>query len=471
MSRTVRQISRRSGGAQACMLLIATSLWGIQGCGGDAARLTDPAVSQSARSASGNSIVVATVAELVAALSPENAGRRILVRAGTYAIDAPLTVPDGTTLEGEGRMLFDDSGLPTGFEAGTRSTITMTGADPGNVLTLGDGVTIKGLQIVDLAGRAGNVVAIVSREPNDRVSATILESELVNPNPGGVSFDGPTGAALVVTTRNPNMGADPPAHEGSVISARMARSITRSPANGDGVFAFNFAANGKVSVTLDANVIGGDIKANGGVSRPDAVHDSETRLESHRNLYRNDWATPCASPSAGWTLIGGSGSPVPIPLPETARNTLRVQSIDDRIEGFTTGISATGATRFFDSPIAGPSTGNSVELQLVGTSLSTPACDGAPFVADISLIGAFTPFGDLFPGNDNRVRADIRGVTGSGQRFNVFAKAVGASGPLASALAGSGNAVEIVGSPQAFAATNRDIAPAPAPELFTSALH
>ena len=82
-------------------------------------------------------------------------------------------------------MRFNGAGLPAGFAAGTRTTLSMTGNTPGNMLTLGDGATIRGLQIEDLAGRAGNIVAVVSREAGDRVSATIVECEIINPNPSG----------------------------------------------------------------------------------------------------------------------------------------------------------------------------------------------------------------------------------------------------------------------------------------------
>lgn len=425
--------------------------------------ISDPAELQPADS---KTIVVSTPAELVAALSPENAGRRILVRAGTYAVDAPLTVPDGATLEGEGVMLFDGAGLPTGFAAGTRTTLNMTGNIPGNFLTLGDGVTVHGLEIADLFGRAGNVVGVVSRDANDRVSATIAETEIVNPNPLGAGPAGPTGYGLFVLTQN--LATDPP-HEGASITARMVRSLIRSPAGGGGLFAFNFAPLGRVSVTLAGNIVGGEVTADGGVSRPDAVHDSETRIESHHNLYRADSADPCASPRPGWNLTGGSGPPAPLPVPETTRNTLRIHSIDDRIEGFARAVLATGSRRFFPLPIAGPSTDNSLDLQLLGTRISTPACGGVPFVADLDLLGAFSANSAFSPGDGNRLRAVVRGVTGSGPRFNDYENAAGPFGPLPPGMQGTDNRLEIAGSPQSFAQTNRQIDPSPAAEFFTSA--
>jgi hypothetical protein len=417
-------------------------------------------------------IVVSNSAELIAALAPENAGRRILVRAGSYGMDQPLSVPDGVTLEGEGVMLFDGAGLPTGFAAGTRTTLSMATNTPGNMLTLGDGVTIRGLEISDLPGRAGNVVAVLSRAAGDRVSATIIECEIVNPNPVGPStaaFEGPSGNGLVVVTRNVNLGADPLPHASAAPTARMVGSLIRSPAAGGGLFAFNYAPHGKVTVTLDGNVIGGGLNANGGASLANAVHDAETRITSHRNVYRNDGANPCASTQFAWNLTGGSGPPFPIPVPETARNTLRVHSVDDRIEGFARGVLATGGRRFFGLPIAGPSTDNSIELQLLGGTIATPACAGS---ADLVLAAANSAFSDaLFPGDGNTVRALVRGVTGSGPRLNRYGNATGPSGPLTAVLQGSNNRLEIVGSPQAFARTNRRIEPPPPAEYFTSHMH
>jgi len=435
------------------------------GTAGPSVPISDAASLQPA----GKAIVVFNAAELVAALSPENAGRRILVRAGTYAVNAPLTVPDGATLEGEGVMQFDGAGLPAGFGAGPRTTLIMSTNAPGNMLTLGDGATIRRLEISDLAGRAGNVVAVVSRGAGDRVSASIAESEIVNPNPIGVAPEGPTGNGLLVLTLNPNLGADPGPHEGAALTAGMVRSVVRSTAGGAGLFAFNFAALGRVSVTLDGNIIGGGIIANGGVSRPDAVHDARVGIQSHRNLYRDDSQDPCSIPHLGWNFTGGSGPVVPLPVAETARNSLRVQSVDDRIEGFTTGVLASGSRRFFASPIAGPSTDNSVDLELLGGRISTPSCGGAQFVTDLDLSGALAGSDDLFAGDGNSLRVVMRGVTGSGPRFNRYANSVGPSGPQPPELQGA-NRLEIAGSPEAFAATNRNIDPAPGAEHFTGAV-
>lgn len=77
------------------------------------------------------------------------------MRSGSYNVSQPLVVPDGATLEGEGVMRVDDSGLPTGFDEGTRTTLAMTANTAGDILTLGDGATVRRIAIEDLAGRVG----------------------------------------------------------------------------------------------------------------------------------------------------------------------------------------------------------------------------------------------------------------------------------------------------------------------------
>ena len=459
----------RLGRASIALVLTLTAAGNALGCADDeagmpSAPIGDPASLESVA----GTVVVSTAAELVAALSPDNAGQRILLRAGTYALTTPLTVPDGATLEGEGVMQFDEAGLPIGFGAGAQTTLTMSANVPGNMLTLGNGTTLRRLKVADLAGRGGNVVAVLSRKAGDRVSATIAETEIVNANPSGVGPDGPTGRGLLVLTRNPSLGADPAPDEGAAVTARMGRSVIRSPAAGAGLFAINFAAFGRVSVTLDDNVIGGGIDADGGVSRPDAVHDATVLIESHRNLYRDDSPDACATPHLGWSLTGGSGPPAPLPVGETARNSLSVHSVDDRIEGFGSGVVAAGARRYFPSPIAGPSTGNRLELELLRGTISTPSCAGAPFVRDVDLAGAFAAGDDFSPGDGNTAHISLRGVTGSGARFNRYAAALGPSGPLPAELE-RGNRLEFAGSAGAFAATNAHIDPAPGAGHFTSA--
>ncbi len=429
----------------------------------------------------GNTAVISSSAELVAALVPANAGRRIRIRAGTYDLVQPLTVPDGITLEGEGVMRFAPDGHPTGFANGPRTTLRMTANVGGDVLTLGSGVTVRNVEVVDLAGRSGNVVAVASRRPGDSVSATIIESVIVNPNPLTIGAGGALGRGLHITTRNPNMGADPPPDEAAVVAVRLLRSVIRSPAGGGGFFAFNFSANSRISVEITRSVIGGSNEANGGVSRPDAVHDSEVHITSQGNIYRNEWGDRCASALLGWNLTGGSGAPIPLALPVTARNRLHMRSVDDRIDGFTTGVLATGSRRFFAAPLNEAPNGNHIDLQLISTSISTPPCasigrggghatglasEQLVDVGDLQLFGGWVTNAALAAGDGNTVRAELRGVTGSGRRFNRYANVGTLSGPVSAQLQGIGNRLEIVGDPQTFARTNRGIDPAPGAKFF-----
>src|SRR5262245_41971333 len=100
-----------------------------------------------------HTIVVTTTAELEAALTPANQGKRILVRAGVYDLGQALNVPDDVTLVGEGEMGFDDCGRPSGIEPAGRTLLRSTPALVGDILTLGDGVTLRGLVIEDVPGR------------------------------------------------------------------------------------------------------------------------------------------------------------------------------------------------------------------------------------------------------------------------------------------------------------------------------
>jgi hypothetical protein len=301
------------------------------------------------------------------------------------------------------------------------------------------------------------------------VSAAIEEVEILNPNPHTQPPLGPSGCGIAVLTQNPNLGGDPPPHAGAVVDARITRTLIESPATGTGcgVFVFNFAPEAQVSATLSDNVLGGGLLANGGVSRGDAVYDSKAVVLSHHNLYRDDTPDACVSRRLGWNLTGGSGTPVPLQIPATERNRLHVHSEDDRIEGFTSGISATGGRRFFATPVQGPSNANSIELELLGTSIVTSACGGAGRAFDLQLAGASTANQGVSPGEGNTVRAVIRGVTGSGVRSNVFADVLGPNGAMAAG--GSGNRLEIIGNARAFERTNTGIAPAPGAQFFTGA--
>ncbi|HVF39204.1 MAG TPA: serine/threonine-protein kinase, partial [Gemmatimonadaceae bacterium] len=428
-----------------------------------------------------NTAVISTSSDLRAALVPANKGRRIRLRAGTYDVSEPLTVPDSMTLEGEGVMQLTSNGLPSGFGDGRRTTLKMTANVGGDILTLGDGVIVRNIEIEDLEGRSGNVVAVMSRRPGDRISATMENLVILNPNPFALAAGGTTGRGILIITRNPNLGSQPAADTGSVISVQVRRSLVRSPSGGGGFFAFNFAADSRISLDISRSVIGGSNELNGGVSRPDAVHDSQVSFKSEGNIYRNEWADPCASPMLGWNLTGGSAVPLPIAVPATVKNRLSVRSVNDRIEGFTTGVLATGSRRFFDAPLNAAPRDNHIDLRLIGTRITTPSCapagttantSGIPahrggVITDLRLIGAWVENDALSAGDNNSVRVELRGVTGSNASSR-FASTAGGSRPLAPRLRGTGNKLEIIGDAQTFAQTNRGIAPLPAAEFFSN---
>lgn len=425
-------------------------------------------------------VVIDDATELVAALDPANRGRHVRLRPGTYHIEQPLAVPDGMTLEGMGIMGRDAEGRPGDFTDDSRTTIRMTGNVGGDLLTLGHGTTVRNLEIVDMAGRSGNIISVVSRAAGDSVSARIVETVVVNPNPLAIGPSGALGRGLYVATLNPNMGADPAPHDGSRITVRMDSSVIRSPAGGGALFAFNFAAKSSIVMKLSGNVLGGSSEANGGISRPDAVHDSEVRLLSSDNLYRNDWVDPCPSPLMGWNFTGGSGAPIPIALPVTERNRLVLRSTDDHLQDFTSAIVATGSRRFFAEPLNAAPRDNTIDMVLVGTVITTPSCEvvgndarsagiaraGVRASGDLLLSGAWVDNDALEPGDGNTLRAEFRNVTGSGIRANRYAHAGGINGPLPASLQGRGNRLEVVGDAEQFDRINHGIDPRPAADYF-----
>jgi hypothetical protein len=414
-----------------------------------------------------NTAVIGRSDELLAAMTPANAGRRLHLRSGMYDIRQPLSVPDGMTVEGDGVMLFDSTGHPTGFREGTATVLRVSGDVGGEALTLGDGVTLRSLEIADHVGRSGNVLGVASRHPRDRVVATISESVILNPNPSSIGGGGQLGASLRILTQNPNLGADPGPHDGSQIMVKVRRSVFHAPAGGIGWFAFNFAPDSRIVLELSHNVIGGENVANGGVSRTDAVHDSEVRILSDSNVYRDEWPDPCASPLTAWNLTGGSGAPLPVPrLAATVRNTLRLRSVGDRIEHYTTSVLGTGSRRFFDDALNAPPVGNLLDLQLIGATLETASCPARTRVSDLDLAGAAVQENVLNAGDGNVLRVELSDVSGSGLRSNRYADTRLISGVRTGRLGGQGNRLVVRGDPRAFARDNRAVDPAPDTRFF-----
>jgi hypothetical protein len=69
-------------------------------------------------------------------------------------------------------------------------------------------------------------------------------------------------------------------------------------------------------------------------------------------------------------------------------------------------------------------------------------------------------------GDSNMVRVELRGVTGSGKRQNVFSNVDGTFGTIPVSMQGKGNRLEIVGDQATFMRDNRGIDPPP-PAFFT----
>src|SRR5688572_2762906 len=389
-------------------------------------------------------IVVTTAAELQSALSPANAGARILIQAGVYDVSQPLTVPDGATLVGEGVMIFDQSGLPTGFDPIGRTLLRVTATLAGNILTLGNGATIRGLAIQDVAGRLvpGSGVAVLSRAAGDFISARIEECEIINPNPPGNS------RGLVVMNQNPNL--EPP-HEGAVLRVQMTRSIVRSSGGANGIFAINFASHTAIRLDLESNVVGGGLSSAGGVGLPDAVTQAGVVIQSTHNLYRSDSLAPTG---VGWQLFAGADAPVPLIVSQASTfNTLHMLSIDDTLAGFATGIVAAGGRRI--NALSATISPNRVELNLHGTLLQTTT-------ADLRLSGATTMLG-VSTGDDNTAHVLLVQATGSGARANRYAH----SQTPPTGHPGIGNRLDIVGNADAFDQTNDNFVSPPPAEFFT----
>jgi hypothetical protein len=397
------------------------------------------------------SIVVTTTAELVAALSA-GPGQTIFVQAGTYQIAHAIQVPDDTALIGEGTMLFDDSGLPAGFVAASRTVIAALPGVTGDFVTLGDSASLQGLVIQDVVRPAltgGVVVMVSSTGPSSSVSAQIVECEIINPNPLGQTTAGPTGRGLSAMTRNSPVAGGAPSHEQSLVSVQLTHSIIRSltpaPAGADGIFALNFASGSHIELFLRQNVIG-RLTANGGISRPDSTVGATVLIESSGNLYRADTATA----PTGWAFSGGGDAPMLAPqiAGETLNNKLSMHSVNDRIDGFARAIVAAGGARM--SALAGAISSNEIELILEGALMTSTT-------SDFQLLGARNLAGAA---DGNELRLTLHNVIGSGPRTNTY-------GDMSGNL-GIGNRLVITGSLNAFSHTNEAILPLPGAQFFTS---
>jgi hypothetical protein len=406
-------------------------------------------------------IDVADPPRLMDALNPQNAGRTIRLAPGIYKIDKTLVVPDGATLQGRaGVMLFNDQGMPVQFESETTSTmITASPNLKGNLVTLGNQSSLRRLVLEgannvreDDDGRGGNVVAVASRGPDDIVSATIDECELINKIEAAGATDGPTGGAILAYTRNPQRGLAPPPHVDAEVTVALTRSIVRmaqvhgAVVDGKAVIAMNFASRGKVTIRLRKNNIDGPLDVIGGLSRPDAVVGATTTIISHGNHY----SPQPASGAEAWQIVGGSSSPVGGNA-NTDSNSASIWSKDDQIENFRVGIMAVGGRRL--SSDGGTCSHNKARLELLHMTLATKGARPADFVfKGAESVDPGAPL--LTADNLNIVHVLVQKTTGSGRRDNRYDNGGGA------------NKLVFVGSPTAFTTSNPTIDPAPGAGFF-----
>jgi hypothetical protein len=108
---------------------------------------------------------------------------------------------------------------------------------------------------------------------------------------------------------------------------------------------------------------------------------------------------------------------------------------------------------------------NRLDLYLQGTRIVTQGDGAADLVlqAALSEISQASGPGEFPAGDRNVLRLQMSGVTGSGQRRNVFADVVGPQQP---ANRGTGNRLEIAGEVATFRQANPAIEPPPDPKYF-----
>lgn len=412
-------------------------------------------------------VQVDSTAALLAAVANDDTPRHIHLVRGIYAIDRPLQIPDDTTLSGEGVMRLDDAGVALGFEPGSETVLEVTGGFTGDVLTLGNHAHIRGLLVRDLEDdpaqptrRAGNVVSVASRTPDDAIEASIVECVIHNPNAFGFSEEGPTGHAIVVLSRNPGRDRASPPHERATLSLRLVRSVVHATPRGGAVFAINFAPGATIEMALSFSRFEGVLMATAGVSRPDPVTGARLAIASEHNRY--GWRSPIPS-TRGWVLYGGSSAPhYPSPASTGASfNVLQVRSVGDSIEGTSTGILAAAARRILAA--SEPLSDNQLTIDVEGLTVRTAGVAAADLVLYATLPEPDPDVGQAFPvGQRNTVRVRIEGSTGSGPRANVFATDSGA--PPADRA--TSNRIEFVGDLATFSRRNAGFVPSPGPELF-----
>jgi hypothetical protein len=390
---------------------------------------------------------------LIAALRDSAGARHLHLRRGTYVVDRTLVLPDGTTLRGDGVMRYDETGLPQGFEPGSETVIRAADGFAGDVVAMGHDTHLQHLVVQGVddndSEHGGNIVAVVSRRPNDRIEGTIVECEIVNPNPQSYTDRGPKGYGIVVVTRN----VAGTSHVGAGVRLRLQRSIVRAPNDGGALFAINFAPKGNIEVTLRHNRMEAPLAGTAAASRPAAVDGARVRIDSAQSLYTGTGSAG----SRAWAFFGASSSPhVASDAPNgPSGNTVSVRSVGDRIANVSVGLMAVAGRRIADK--TGPVSDNTADLDLRDLEIRTVGADGADLVLHGTLLSS-TPAEGVVPptvGERNTLRVRMRGVSGSGRRANVYSAAEGR--------------IVVAGDRASFVRDNPEIDPTPPPEFFDAA--
>jgi hypothetical protein len=427
-------------------------------------------------------IVVGNEAELVAAMVPANAYRRIqLLNRYTdpavfdYQVSATLNVPDGAIVEGAGVMRYDADGLPAGFEPGTETRVgaasnyQIVGGRP-EIFALGNGSSLQRMTVVSY--QPGNAVGIMS-SLSGPVEGSVSECDIFGSGfvPGASNFGpqggdgflpgGPISRGVFVRTRHP----------GSSVTARVERSIIHANGSNAAVFVANITKSARITVFLTQNVLKDGLRqldVVGGASGNGARDSSGsflfqsdgnlTIVHSRGNLYSGRGLT-----DTGVILEGGyDGRGFPTEeRPGASHNTIRFDSVLDRITNVGTGLFLEGGLRA--NLLAGLSSFNTVDLQLLGTTIRTlPPEAGRPAPRDLAVC-VTTGVGPLQgkAGDGDSIRALLRDVDGSGPRANLYSLACNAQ-------PGSDNTFEFIGNARAFEQTTDDISPPPPPDSFTA---
>lgn len=452
-------------------------------------------------------VVVTSTEELVASMNPANAGKTIQVEEGTYCPAAPLHVPPRAQIVGSGVMEYE-AGLPVGFREGTAAIIRPAdggvhcpaelGAFVGDaVLHMSDESSLRGISVdVDLQASTfsafqGSTVMIQAKGSEVK-RVRFIECDIQGRGGPGAFNGVPAGRNIFMVTGvlrpnlqtdvvpGTNLLVDPPGDP--TIHTTIARSLIRAN-NSLGLFPIQYEARGHVNLTIQKSVLTEasiPLDGVGGISRafvdnsiPSApktivsvVEGAHTEIISIGNLYEGNGGVG----SAGFYLTAGGTAPAPN-SPGSDDNTLTVRSVHDRIENVNTGINARSGFR--RTATGGKSFGNTLEVDLIGTTISTvdTAARGAmdlafcptqaPFNADVDSVGG-----------GNWIYFSAVKSTGSGETENLYERTAENLDLFAAVCGrqtalGDNNGLELFGNLPLWERLNQNFEPPPPEHLFS----